>query len=56
MPDLGHFVCHIILAEDISLDNPGLLGLDNIADSLGKYGVAVVGAAVSGKEADEALP
>lgn len=56
MPDLGDFVCHVILAEDVSLDHSGLLGLDNIADALREYSVAVVSAAVSGEEADEALP
>lgn len=56
VPDLGHFVRHIVLAKDVSLDHTGLLGLDDIADALGQYSVAVIRAAIPGEEANEALP
>ena len=56
VPDLGDFICHIVLAEDVSLDDTGLLGLDHVADALGQDSIAVVRAAISGEEANEALP
>jgi hypothetical protein len=55
VPDVDHLVCHIILAEDVSLDHTGLLGLDNIRHALGKYGVAVIRAAISGEETNKTL-
>lgn len=55
VPDLGHLVSHVILAEDVALDDTGLLCLDDIADTLWKYSIAVIGPAIPGEEADEAL-
>lgn len=55
VPDLGHLVSHVILAKDVALDDTGLLCLDDIADTLWEYSIAVIGTAVSGEEADEAL-
>ena len=45
----------IVLAEDVALDDAGLLCLCEVADARGEDGVAVIGFAVFGEEADEAL-
>ena len=48
---LGDFV----LPEDIAGDYVRLLRFGDIADALGEDGVAIIGLAVVGEEADEAL-
>lgn len=55
VPDLGHLVCHVIFAEDVSLDHTGLLRLDDIGDTSGEDRITVISTAISGEEADEAL-
>lgn len=54
--DVGDVVGHIVLAEDVAGDDPGLLCLPDVRDAPGQDGVAVVGAAVLCQEADQALP
>jgi hypothetical protein len=53
--DIDHFIRHVILAKDVSLDDSSLFCLDHITDALWKDGVAVIGAAISGEKSDEAL-
>lgn len=55
MPDIGHFICHIILAEDVPLDDTSLLCLDDIGHAFWEDRIAVVSATISGEKADEAL-
>jgi hypothetical protein len=54
--DVGDLVGHVVLAEDVALDDAGLAGLADVGDAAREDGIAVVGAAVAGQEADEALP
>ena len=56
MSNVLDIFCHLIFAKDVSLDDASLLGLDHVAHALGEDGIAVVSAAVSGEESDEALP
>lgn len=44
-----------MLAKDVALDNAGLASLGDVGDAPRENGIAVVGAAVPGQEADEAL-
>lgn len=53
--DVLDLFCDLILSKYVSLDNTSLLCLDDVADALGENGIAVVSAAVPGKEANEAL-
>jgi hypothetical protein len=53
--DIGDLVGDMVLAEDVALDDAGLAGLADVGDAAREDGVAVVGAAVPGEEADEAL-
>lgn len=46
----------MILAKDVSFDNARALGFGNVAHPVGQDGIAVVGAAVLGQEANETLP
>ena len=45
----------MVLAKDVAGDDPGLSRFGKIGGTGGEDGVTVVGAAVSGEEADEAL-
>ena len=51
----GNLVRHAVLSEDVSGDDPRLLGFGDVADARRENGVAVVGLAIFGEEADEAL-
>jgi hypothetical protein len=53
--DVGDPICDVVLAEDVALDDAGLAGLADVGDASREDGVAVVGPAVPGQEADEAL-
>lgn len=53
--DVGHLVGYGVRAKDVAGDETGLLGGPDVGDALGEDGVAVVGAAVAGEEADETL-
>lgn len=53
--DVGDLVGHIVLAKDVALHNTSLASLGNVGDAPREDGVAVVGAAVPGQEADKAL-
>jgi hypothetical protein len=54
-PDVGNLVGNIVLAKDVAGDDAGLAGLADVADAARQDGISVVGAAVPGQEADEAL-
>jgi hypothetical protein len=45
----------MVLAKYVTLDDAGLAGLADVGDATGQNGISVVGAAVPGQEADEAL-
>jgi hypothetical protein len=53
--DVGHVVGDVVLAEDVALNDAGLAGLADVGDAAREDGVAVVGPAIAGQEADEAL-
>jgi len=53
--DVDDLVGHVVLAKDVALDDAGLARLADVGDAAGQDGVAVVGPAVPGQEADEAL-
>lgn len=53
--DVDDLVSDIVGAEDVAVDDAGLAGLGDVGDARGEDGVAVVGAAALGHEADEAL-
>ena len=55
VPYLGYLIGHFVLAKYVALDDAGLLSLDGVSCALGEDCVAVVGATISGEEADEAL-
>lgn len=54
-PDVGYVVGDVVLAKDVALDDAGLAGLADVGDAAREDGVAVVGPAIPGQEADEAL-
>ena len=53
--DVDDLVGDVVLAEDVALDDAGLAGLADVGDAAREDGVAVVGPAIPGQEADEAL-
>jgi hypothetical protein len=55
LSNVGNFVCYVVFPKDVALDDASLFGLDNVAHTFGKDGVAVVDAAISGEEADKTL-
>lgn len=50
--DVGDLVCHLVLAQDIAFDDTGLLCFSDVSGSPGQDGIAIVGTAVFGEEAD----
>lgn len=54
-PDVGDLVGNVVFAKDIAGDDAGLAGLADVADAARQNGVSVIGTAVPGQEADEAL-
>lgn len=44
-----------MLTKDISLDNPGTLGLGNVRFSVGEDGVAIIGVSIVGEESNKPL-
>jgi len=53
--DVDDLVGHVVLAKDVALDDAGLARLADVGDAAGQDGIAVVGPAVPGQEADETL-
>lgn len=53
--DVGDLVGDIVLAKDVTLNNACLACFGDVGDASRENGIAVVGAAVPGQEADEAL-
>lgn len=53
--DTDDLVRHLVFAKDVASDDACLLGFGNVADSVAEDGIAVVGLAVLGQEADEPL-
>jgi len=54
-PDVGDLVGHIMLAEDIALDDVRLGRFGDVRDAPGQDGITVVSAAILGQKADESL-
>lgn len=54
-PDIGDLISHLVLAENVTLDDFGLLCLANVGDSSGKNCISIVRAAILSQEPDQAL-
>lgn len=51
----GDLVRHVVLAENIPLQDSRLRGLGDVGDAMGEDGITVVGVAVFGEETNEPL-